>query len=99
MPPLDFLLRMYYIMYYKETAMISLRLDAKIEKEIETTAASAGMSKSDFIRKSLQEKLGKLKNTTPWDRGHDLFARHGSGVKNLSENVSTVFKEKIRKKS
>jgi RHH-type rel operon transcriptional repressor/antitoxin RelB len=89
---------MYYIMYYKEAIMISLRLDTKTEKEIETTAASAGMSKSDLIRKSVQEYL-KLRSTSPWDRGRDLFARHGSGIKNLSENVAAVFREKIRKKS
>jgi RHH-type rel operon transcriptional repressor/antitoxin RelB len=76
--------------------MITLRLDSKLEKTLENTAKSIGMTKSEFVRKSILNYLKRIPRKTPWELGNDLFANYSSGQKNLSENVSRVFKNKIK---
>ena len=78
--------------------MITLRLDGKLEKTINITAKSIGVSKSELIRKSVLEYINKMRNKNPWDLGKDLFAKYSSGRNDLSEKASTIFKEKLRNK-
>jgi RHH-type transcriptional regulator, rel operon repressor / antitoxin RelB len=78
--------------------MITLRLDPNLEKEISTVAKNLGLTKSDLIRKSLIEYLGKLESRNAWESGKDLFGRYSSGLKNLSVDRKTILKEKIRAK-
>lgn len=78
--------------------MITLRLDPNLEKEISTVAKNLGLTKSDLIRKSLIEYLGKLDSPNAWELGKDLFGRYSSGLKNLSVDRKTILKEKIRAK-
>lgn len=75
--------------------MITLRLDSKLEKTLESTAKSIGMTKSEFVRKSILTYLKRIPRKTPWELGNGLFANHSSGQKDLSENVSRIFKNKI----
>ena len=53
--------------------MITLRLDPKLEQTVKNTAKNLGLTKSELIRKSINEYLGKLKQANPWDIGKDLF--------------------------
>lgn len=78
--------------------MITLRLDPNLEKEISTVAKNLGLTKSDLIRKSLIEYLGKLESPNAWESGKDLFGRYSSGLKNLSVDRKMILKEKIRAK-
>lgn len=78
--------------------MITLRLESKLEKTLESAAKSAGMTKSELVRKSILSYLKRVQRKTPWELGNGLFANHSSGKKDLSENVSRVFKHKIKSK-
>lgn len=78
--------------------MIALRLDPNLEKKINTVAKNLGLTKSDLIRKSLIEYLGKLESPSAWELGKDFFGRYSSGLKNLSVDRKQILKEKIRAK-
>ena len=78
--------------------MITLRLDPDLEKEISTVAKNIGITKSDLIRQSLIEYLGKLERPNAWELGKDFFGRYSSGLGNLSVDRKTILKEKIRAK-
>ena len=47
--------------------MITLRLDPKLEQDVNITAKNLGLTKSEFIRKSIHEYLGKLRKPNAWD--------------------------------
>ncbi len=78
--------------------MITLRLDPNLEKEVSITAKNLGLTKSDLIRKSILEYLGRLEGPTAWELGKDCFGRYSSGLKNLSVDRKAILKEKIRAK-
>ncbi|MCW7754461.1 CopG family transcriptional regulator [Desulfobotulus sp. H1] len=78
--------------------MITLRLDPNLEKEISTVAKNLGLTKSDLIRKSVIEYLGKIENPNAWELGKDYFGRYSSGMENLSVDRKMILKEKIRAK-
>ena len=78
--------------------MITLRLDSKIEQDLNNTAKNLGITKSELIRKSIVEYLNKLDTANAWDVGQDLFGKYSSGLKNLSTDRKEVVKEKIRAK-
>jgi len=79
--------------------MITLRLNKKIEKEIEIIATSTGISKSEFIRKSILEYLRENKFNNSWELGKDLFGKYSSDNKSLAENSEELFKVKIKNNS
>ncbi|TWI64615.1 ribbon-helix-helix CopG family protein [Desulfobotulus alkaliphilus] len=78
--------------------MITLRLDPDLEKEISTVAKNLGLTKSDLIRKSVIEYLGKIESPNAWELGKEYFGKYSSGLKNLSEDRKMILKEKIRAK-
>ena len=78
--------------------MITLRLDSKLEQSINNTAKNLGLTKSELIRKSITEYLGKLKSPNAWDTGEDLFGKYSSGLGNLSANRKVLLKNKIKAK-
>ncbi len=78
--------------------MIALRLDPNLEKEITTVAKNLGLTKSDLIRKSVIEYIGKLESPNGWELGKEFFGRYSSGLKNLSVDRKRILKEKIRAK-
>ncbi|MBM9537086.1 ribbon-helix-helix protein, CopG family [Desulfobulbus alkaliphilus] len=78
--------------------MITVRLDPDLEKEISTVAKNLGLTKSDLIRQSLIEYLGKLERPNAWELGQDFFGRYSSGLGNLSVDRKRILKEKIRAK-
>ncbi len=78
--------------------MITLRLDPKLEKQINNTAKNLGLSKSELIRKSINEYLSKLKHPNAWDIGEDLFGKYSSGCGNLSSDRKELIKGTIKAK-
>ncbi len=60
--------------------MIALRLDSKLEQSIINTARNLGLTKSELIRKSINEYPGKLKSPSAWETGEDLFGKYSSGL-------------------
>ena len=78
--------------------MITLRLDPKLEQAINNTARHLGLTKSELIRKSINEYLGKLKQPTAWETGKDLFGKYSSGLGDLSMNRKELIKGKIKAK-
>ena len=78
--------------------MITLRLDQKLEQQINNTAKNLGLSKSELIRRSINEYLSKLKQPSAWDIGEDLFGKYSSGLGNLSSDRKELIKNIIKAK-
>lgn len=78
--------------------MITLRLDKKLEQHLNNTAKNLGLTKSELIRKSINEYLDKLTEPNAWDVGQDLFGKYSSGLNNLSTDRKELIKNKIRAK-
>lgn len=78
--------------------MITLRLDPKLDQLVGNAAKNLGLSKSELVRKSLVEYIGKIENQNAWEVGKDLFGRYESGKNNLSSNRKELIKQKIKAK-
>ena len=78
--------------------MITLRLDPDLENDVRVAARNLGLTKSELIRKSIIEYIGKLESLDAWESGKDLFGRYSSGRENLSVDRKAILKEKIRGK-
>ncbi len=78
--------------------MITLRLDPKIEQNVQNTAKILGITKSELIRKSIVNYLTKLSKSSPWELGENYFGKYSSGQDNLSTDRKLLLKTKIRAK-
>lgn len=78
--------------------MVTLRLDPQLEQSIDNAAKSLGLTKSELIRKSITEYLGKLKQPVAWEAGKDLFGKYSSGLADLSVKRKELAKNKIKAK-
>jgi metal-responsive CopG/Arc/MetJ family transcriptional regulator len=79
---------------------VSVRLDPRLERELEVASERLGLSKSEIIKQSLESFLReKQAHLTPWELGKDLFGHEGSGVADLARNHSKYLKEKVRAKN
>ncbi len=78
--------------------MITLRLDPELEQKLNRTAANLGLTRSELIRKSIKEYIGKLKQPSAWETGEDLFGKYSSGIGKLSQNRKELLKDKIMAK-
>lgn len=78
--------------------MITLRLDPKLEQRINNAAKHLGVSKSELVRKSLVEYIGKLSKQNAWEAGQELFGKYASGNNDLSTNRKVLLKEKLSNK-
>ncbi|MBW1787159.1 MAG: CopG family transcriptional regulator [Deltaproteobacteria bacterium] len=78
--------------------MTTLRLDPTLEQAINTMAKNLGLTKSELIRKSILEYLGKLGKANAWEVGQDLFGKYSSGIHSLSTERKEIVKKKIRAK-
>jgi len=76
---------------------LSLRLEKELERELERCARTAGVSKSELVRRMIKDFV-KQRSATPWEIGKDLFGREGSGMGNLSRDRKRILKEKMRAK-
>lgn len=78
--------------------MITLRLDSKLEQSINNTAKNLGLTKSELIRKSINEYLSKLESPCAWEVGEALFGKYSSGLGSLFSNRKELLKNKIKAK-
>jgi predicted DNA-binding protein len=78
--------------------MITLRLDPHLDQIVSNAAKHLGLTKSELVRRSLVEYIGKLDNQNAWEAGQDLFGRYASGKGNLSSKRKDFVKEKIEAK-
>ena len=78
--------------------MITLRLDPNLEQAVASTAKNLGLTKSDLIRKSILDYLGKIGKQNAWDAGNDLFGKYSSGHQNLSTDRKVILKSRIKAK-
>lgn len=78
--------------------MITLRLDSTLEQAVNNAAKTLGLTKSDLIRKSILEYLGKLGKQNAWEAGQDLFGKYNSGRNDLSADRKKIIKDKIEAK-
>ncbi len=78
--------------------MITLRLDPKLEQTINNVAHQMGVSKSELIRKSITEFIGRIEQPSSWELGHDVFGKYASANDNLSKDRKALVKEKIKQK-
>jgi len=79
--------------------MITIRLDPKLEQAVNNTAKNLGLTKSELIRKSIHEYLGKLSKPNAWEIGEGLFGKYSSGFNNLSTDRKELIKNKIKAKN
>ncbi len=67
--------------------MLTVKMEAELERELETAARSAGLTKSEFVRRGLHQVIARARKSTkatPWDLGKDLFGKVSSGNPGLS---------------
>ena len=67
--------------------MLTVKMEVELERELESAARALGLSKSEFVRRGLQDAIARArkdKKPTPWDLGKDLFGRQASGNAGLS---------------
>ncbi|MEA1933127.1 MAG: CopG family transcriptional regulator [Thermodesulfobacteriota bacterium] len=78
--------------------MITLRLDSKLEQDLNNTAKYLGITKSELIRKSIHDYINKLRKPNAWEIGENLFGKYSSGLSNLSTNRKELIKNKLKAK-
>lgn len=78
--------------------MITLRLDSQLERSIEATARSIGVSKSELVRQSIVQFLNSREEKSSWELGKELFAKYGSGNSRASVDRKRLISEKVRSK-
>ena len=67
--------------------MLTVKMGADLERELESAARAAGLTKSEFVRRGLHEAIARANKRgkpTPWELGHDLFGKVSSGRGDLS---------------
>jgi predicted transcriptional regulator len=79
--------------------MITLRLDPKLEQDLNNTAKNLGLSKSELIRRSIHDYIGRLSKQNAWEVGEELFGKYSSGLGNLSIDRKELIKNKIKAKT
>ncbi len=79
--------------------MITLRLDPKLEKTINSAAHQLGVSRSELIRKSITAFIDTLDKPTPWELGSEVFGKHASEQESLSRDRKRLLKNKIKTKT
>lgn len=67
--------------------MLTVKMEAELERELEAAARAAGLTKSEFVRRGLHDAIARTRKRvkpTPWDLGKDLFGKVASGNPELS---------------
>lgn len=78
--------------------MMTLRIDEDLEKKIERASINLGISKSELLRRSVQEFIAGMSKPDPWDVGKDLFGKYRSGRHDLSTNRKTIIRDLLSRK-
>jgi hypothetical protein len=62
--------------------MLTVKMDLKLERDLEAAARAAGLTKSEFVRRELAVAVERAKRQgapTPWELGAELFGKVSSG--------------------
>lgn len=78
--------------------MIAVRLEPELEKSIDRLSMSEGISKSEFVRRSVMKYIQDGEKQNPYEAGKHLFGKFSSGRSDLSEKSESIFREKMRAK-
>ena len=78
--------------------MMTLRIDEDLEQKIEHASVNLGISKSELLRRSVQEFIAGMTKPDPWDVGKDLFGKYRSGRHDLSTNRKTIIRDLLSRK-
>lgn len=79
--------------------MTTVRLERQIEQKLELFSDLEKKSKSEIIKKALNEYFKQLaKKVRPYDLGKDLFGKKGSGNPDNSTNYKEKLKSKLHEK-
>ena len=68
--------------------MLTVKMEAELERELEEAARATGLTKSEFVRRGLHDAIARVKKKakpSPWDLGKDLFGKVSSGNPGLSQ--------------
>ena len=79
--------------------MLTLRLDAELENNINHIASQMNISKSELIRKSINEFINNREQPSPWILGENAFGRYSSGQTDNAQNRKTIIKTKLLAKN
>jgi hypothetical protein len=80
--------------------VITFRVSKRLEQGLERAARAAGLSRSEFVRRCLVERLAEqAKGASLYEAGKHLFGLHASGRTDLSTNAEKIVKEKILAKA
>lgn len=76
--------------------MLTLRLDKNIEQEIAKLSKTEGISKSELIRKSINEYLLSHKKPSLYEAGKDLFGKYSIDNENLSVDSEEILRKRFK---
>ena len=75
---------------------ISLRLESRLERELNKHAKIMGISKSELVRNLIAEFVARESTKpSPWELGKNVFGRVGSGCGMLSVNRKSILRKKL----
>lgn len=75
---------------------ITIRLDDKMDQAVAAAAKAVGVTKSEFVRQCLRERLEQEANLpSAWELGKDLFGKYSSNRGDLGRNAKRIAREKI----
>ena len=70
---------------------ITIRLDPKLQKELDLYARREGMTRSELVRECIQEYIAQKKQrATAWELGQDLFGKHASDRSDLERIAALI---------
>jgi metal-responsive CopG/Arc/MetJ family transcriptional regulator len=79
--------------------MTRVRLDSTLECKLTELAIRENESKSEIIKKALEEYISKQFNDlSPYELGKSVFGMYGSNVKDNSKNYKNKLKKKLNDK-
>lgn len=80
--------------------MISFRLEAELEQQLNQYSAQKNISKSQVIKEALAQYFARQsQEQSPYQIGKALFGRYASGQNDLSSTYKQKIKDKIRAKN
>jgi hypothetical protein len=75
---------------------ITIRLDDRMDKAVTAAARACGLTKSEFVRQCLRERLEQDTSTpTAWELGKHLFGKYSSDRGDLGRRAKRTAREKI----
>jgi hypothetical protein len=79
---------------------LSLRLSKQLDDALDVAARLQGVSKSEFVRQLLEERLAKeISSPSAYELGKHLFGLAKSGRTDLVANSEQIVREKIHAKA